>query len=114
MFAPNTSQFVPGSASMRAVLGFGNLGKRLVEGVVGLFAILGFVYVPLGRHTGLEHTLAVLSTPAAAAAVEDLSRTALALRQRAIDFLTQHATPQLQPHPGDQPPEPRPVPPKLK
>jgi hypothetical protein len=44
-------------------LGVGNLGRRLVESVVGLFALLGFVYVPLGRHTGFEHAKAVLSTP---------------------------------------------------
>jgi hypothetical protein len=31
--------------------------------VVGLFALLGFAFVPLGSKTGLEHTLAVLATP---------------------------------------------------
>jgi hypothetical protein len=98
---------------MRAVLGVGNLGRRLLESVVGLFAILGFVYVPLGRRTGFEHACAVLSTPAATAAVEDLSRTALELRQRAIDFVTQRASaPQPPPKPDHHPP--RPVPPKLK
>jgi len=30
-----------------------------------MFAVLGFCYVPLGGHTGLEHVKAVLSTPAA-------------------------------------------------
>ncbi len=98
------------------MLGFGNLGRRLAEGVVGLFAILGFVYVPLGRRTGFGHACAVLSTPAAAAAVEDLSRTALELRQRALDFLTRHGTAQLPPPPraDDERHQPRPVPPKLK
>jgi len=99
---------------MRAVLGFGNLGRRLAEGVVGLFAILGFVYVPLGRRTGLEHTLAVLSTPAAAAAFEDLSRTALDLRRRAIEFVTKAAAAPSGPSEPDPRPAPRPVPPKLK
>jgi hypothetical protein len=95
------------------VLGFGNLGRRLAEGVVGLFAILGFVYVPLGRRTGFEHACAVLSTPAATAAIEDLSRTALDLRQRVLDFVSRHASTHLQPPPADKQPEPRPVPPKL-
>jgi hypothetical protein len=104
---------------MRAVLGFGNLGRRLAESVVGLFAILGFVYVPLGRRTGFEHTRAVLSTPAASAAIEDLSRTALELRQRALDFVTRHTMAQgdvpKAPPPGQAPARaPRPVPPKLK
>lgn len=31
--------------------------------MVGLFALLGFAFVPLGSKTGLEHTLAVLATP---------------------------------------------------
>ena len=96
------------------MLGLGNLGKRLAEGVVGLFAILGFLYVPLGRRTGFEHTCAVLGTPAAAAALEDLTRTALDLRQRAIDFVSRHASAQLPPPRPEAPPEPRPVPPKLK
>lgn len=58
-----------------------------MEGTVGLFALLGFVYVPLGRHTGLEHARAVLSTPAATAAIDDLASSVLALRQRATDFI---------------------------
>jgi hypothetical protein len=110
---------------MAAVFGLSNLGRRLVEGVVSLFAILGFVYVPLGRHTGFEHAKAVFSTPAAASAIDDLTRAALDLRERAWDFVTGRlstaamtdadppgtaATPKRQ-APGR---EPRPVPPKLK
>ena len=106
------------------MFGFGNLGRRLVQSVVGLFAILGFLYVPLGRQTGFEHAKAVLSTPAAADAIDDLTTTALGLRQRAMDFITGRlSTPA---GPGDGGPsagtpkahglgrEPRPVPPKLK
>lgn len=59
-----------------------------MEGTVGLFALLGFVYVPLGRHTGLEHACAVLSTPAARSALADVTSSMLALRQRAADFIT--------------------------
>jgi hypothetical protein len=102
---------------------FGNVGRRLVEGVVSLFAMLGFVYVPLGQRTGFEHARAVLSTPAASAAIEDLTTTALRLRGQAVGFLTGHApdAPQTEPDPrAHQPPgpqkgnAPRPVPPKLK
>ena len=101
----------------------GNVGRRLVEGVVSLFAVLGFMYVPLGQHTGFEHARAVLSTPAASAAIEDLTTTALRLRGQAVSFLTGHApgAPQAEEGPGaDDPPgpqkgnAPRPVPPKLK
>ena len=41
---------------------FGTLGRRAVDSVVALFAILGFCFVPLGSKTGLEHTLALLRT----------------------------------------------------
>lgn len=109
---------------MAPVFGLTHLGRRCVESVVGLFAVLGFIYVPLGRHTGFEHAKAVLSTPAASAAIDDLTQTALGLRQRALDFITarvsgsgqarldddaQAAAPK--PHAGKAP---RPVPPKLK
>jgi hypothetical protein len=70
------------------VLGIGNFSRRLLEAGVGLFALLGFVYVPLGRLTGFEHACAVFSTPAASAALEDVMQSALALRQRAQDFIT--------------------------
>jgi hypothetical protein len=109
---------------MAPVFGFGNLGRRLVESVVGLFAILGFLYVPLGRHTGFEHAKAVFSTPAAAAAIDDLTTTALGLRQRAMDFFTGRlSAPEPTSDNGPGPDaaklhapgrQPRPVPPKLK
>jgi hypothetical protein len=34
-----------------------------VESFVGLFALLGFAFVPLGSKTGLEHSVAVFGTP---------------------------------------------------
>jgi len=100
-----------------AVLGFGSLGRRLVEGVVGLFAVLGFLYVPLGRHTGFEHAKAVFSTPAAAAAFQELSSAMLDLRERAVELVMGH-----DPRPVPSPlrpakasgPQPRPIPPSLK
>jgi hypothetical protein len=90
---------------------------------VGLFAVLGFLYVPLGRHTGYEHARAVLSTPAASAAFEDLTRAAWRVREQAVDLVTGRVT---APAPvseigtktdHDRPNksrEPRPVPPRLK
>jgi hypothetical protein len=105
-----------------AVFGLTHLSRRLVESVVGLFAILGFVYVPLGQHTGFEHARAVLATPAAQAAIDDMTRAALGLRQRAFDFFSGRLSAEVAgndaapaeikpPRPGKAP---RPVPPKLK
>jgi hypothetical protein len=110
---------------MAPVFGLSHFSRRLVESVVGLFAILGFLYVPLGRHTGFEHAKAIFSTPAASDAIDDLTRTALDLRQRALAFVTGSLSttpggtgpsPQAQASPKAPPPasEPRPVPPKLR
>lgn len=102
------------------MFGFGHFGKRLLEGAVGLFALLGFVYVPLGRHTGFEHARAVLSTPAATAAIEDISSSVLGLRRRALELVTGRLSPVAPPvEPTERSPEragtgPRPTPPKLK
>jgi len=41
------------------------LGRRGLEAAISGFALLGFCYVPLGGHTGLEHAKAILGTPAA-------------------------------------------------
>jgi len=107
---------------MAPVFGLSNLSRRLVESVVGLFAILGFLYVPLGRHTGFEHAKAVFGTPAAAAAMDDVTTTALGLRQRALDFVTGRMSaapgPTNRDARGEATPKthapPRPIPPKLK
>jgi hypothetical protein len=99
---------------MAAVIG--NVGRRLMESTVGLFALLGFLYVPLGRHTGFEHARAVLSTPEAAAAIDDVATAAVRLRQRIVELFTGHPSPPA-PHARDSQAEgkgPRPVPPKLK
>ena len=99
------------------MFGLGNLGRRLLESAVGLFALLGFLYVPLGRHTGFEHARAVFSTPAAAAAIEDVTSSVLTLRQRATEFITGRVSPPapLPTTPSDRTPtnQPRPTPPKL-
>lgn len=41
------------------------LSARTVEIVVLLFAVLGFMFVPLGQRTAFEHARAVLTTSAA-------------------------------------------------
>jgi hypothetical protein len=51
---------------------FGSFGRRALESVVGLFALLGFAFVPLGSKTGLEHTLTVLATPSVREAANGL------------------------------------------
>lgn len=109
---------------MAPVFGLSHFSRRLVESVVGLFAILGFLYVPLGRHTGFDHAKAIFATPAASAAVEDLTTTALGLRQRAMDFVTARmsapagatdtANAEAEPKAQASAREPLPIPPKLK
>jgi hypothetical protein len=43
-----------------------------LEAGISLFAVLGFCYVPLGSHTGLEHAKAIFATPAAKRAGAEL------------------------------------------
>lgn len=57
-------------------------GRRLLEGLVALFALLGFAFVPLGEHTGLEHLKAIASTPAAERAARELVEASAQLRRR--------------------------------
>lgn len=48
------------------------MGRRAVESVVALFALLGFAFVPLGSKTGLEHSIALVGTPTAREAAAGL------------------------------------------
>ena len=57
-------------------------GRRLLEGLVALFALMGFAFVPLGEHTGLEHLRAIASTEAAERAARELVQAGAELRQR--------------------------------
>lgn len=66
----------------------GNLGRRAVEAVVGLFAVLGFAFVPLGSKTGLEHALALAATPSAREAVSGLATTVGRARDLVFRSLT--------------------------
>lgn len=63
---------------------FGLAGRRLVEGVVALFALLGFAFVPLGKKTALEHTLDIFTTPAARSAWQELGAATERLRDRLV------------------------------
>jgi hypothetical protein len=56
--------------------------------VVGLFALLGFVYVPLGHKTGFEHLRAIAQTTAAREAASDLAEAVLWARTRLVGALT--------------------------
>ena len=51
----------------------GVIGRRSVEASISLFAVLGFCYVPLGSHTGLEHAKAIFATKPARRAARELS-----------------------------------------
>jgi hypothetical protein len=61
------------------------LGRRVLEAGAGLFALLGFVFVPLGKRTGFEHVVAIFSTPAAKEAGHELFEASLRLRQQVLD-----------------------------
>ena len=63
---------------------FGLAGRRLAEGVVALFALLGFAFVPLGKKTALQHTLDIFTTPAAHSAWQELGAATERLRDRLI------------------------------
>ncbi|HEY4104039.1 MAG TPA: hypothetical protein VGM44_09110 [Polyangiaceae bacterium] len=66
------------------------LGRRGLEAGISAFALLGFCYVPLGGHTGWEHTKAIFSTPAAKHAGAELIEGLAGLRAKftgqAVEF----------------------------
>jgi hypothetical protein len=78
---------------------FGIAGRRVAEALVALFALLGFVFVPLGQKTAFEHTFAIFSTPPAVGAFRDLADTVLRLRDRIIEAVVPPAVPKNQPKP---------------
>lgn len=57
----------------------GKLGRRALDVIVLVFAALGFVYVPLGQRTGLEHVRAIFSTPEAERAGRELEEAVIGL-----------------------------------
>jgi hypothetical protein len=48
------------------------MAKRIFQGVVLFFAIYAFVFLPLGKKTALEHIQAIVGTPAAQDAAEEV------------------------------------------
>ena len=75
---------------------FGLAGRRLAEGLIALFALLGFTLVPLGRKTALEHARDIFTTPAAADAFRELGGATLRLREKLTGAILQpekHAAP---------------------
>ncbi|MBI3202025.1 MAG: hypothetical protein HYZ29_10815 [Myxococcales bacterium] len=67
------------------------VGRRVLEIGVGLFALLGFAYVPLGKKTGLEHVLAIVATGPAKEAGAELLEAGLKLRARVFHGATRDA-----------------------
>lgn len=62
-----------------------------MEAGISLFAVLGFCYVPLGGHTGLEHAKAVFSTPAAKRAAGELLQALIRVRGKLTGEVEQFA-----------------------
>jgi hypothetical protein len=78
---------------------FGIAGRRVAEALVALFALLGFVFVPLGQKTAFEHTFAIFSTPPAVGAFRELAGTVLRLRDRIVEAVVPTTAPKNQPKP---------------
>jgi hypothetical protein len=63
------------------------LGRRALDLVIGLFAVLGFFYVPLGPRTGFEHVKAIVATAPAVQAYRGFFSATIKLRQALLDQL---------------------------
>jgi len=60
------------------------LGRRALDFAVGFFALLGFVFVPLGERTAFDHAKAIFTTGAAVEAGRELVEAGDRLRRRAL------------------------------
>jgi hypothetical protein len=81
--------------------------------VVGLFALLGFAYVPLGSKTGLQHVSTLLQTEAVKDAASGLAARLLEARLRIADVLAPKQISAPLPLPSGSAHGVRPVVPKL-
>lgn len=63
------------------------LGRRALDLVIGLFAVLGFFYVPLGPRTGFEHVKAIAATAPAVQAYRGFLSATVKFRQALLDQL---------------------------
>ena len=59
--------------------------------MIGLFALLGFAYVPLGSKTGLEHSLALARTGPAQEALAGLISAVARAKAKLVDTLLPEA-----------------------
>ena len=63
------------------------LGRRALDLVIGLFALLGFFYVPLGPRSGFEHVKAIVATAPAREAYRGFVSAADKLHRTVLDKL---------------------------
>lgn len=75
----------------------GKLGRRAIDLLVVLFALLGFVFVPLGKHTALEDVVAILSTGPARDAGHELVEATRRLKQRLLGQIEHDTVPSAEP-----------------
>ncbi len=75
----------------------GKLGRRAIDLVVVLFALLGFAFVPLGKHTALEHVVAIFSTGPAHEAGRELVEATERLKRRLVGGLEHDTVPSAEP-----------------
>ena len=91
-----------------------HLGRRALDLVIGVFALLGFFFVPLGRHTGFEHVRAVAATAPAAEAYRGLLAAGERLHRTLLDKLGIRHAHRSEPAQGKTAPDDRPGPAMLK
>ena len=75
----------------------GKLGRRAIDLVVVLFALLGFAFVPLGHRTGLEHVVAIFSTGEASDAGHELVEATERLKRRLLGAIRSDTVPSAEP-----------------
>ena len=75
----------------------GLFGKRLIDLSVLFLALYAFAFVPLGKHTGLEHARRIFTTPAAKSAGRDVFDAVERLRARLL--AGDEAAPRTEGHP---------------
>jgi hypothetical protein len=61
-----------------------HIGRRVLEIGVGIFALLGFAFVPLGKKTALEHAKAIFATEPAREARRELWEAGERLRDKML------------------------------
>lgn len=61
------------------------IGRRGLELVIALFALLGFFYVPLGKKTGFEHAKAIFSTKPAQEAGREIVQAGDRIKTKMLD-----------------------------